>query len=284
MKLNEFYRHYLSKLRLIYVENEAANITKMVFESLANISRADVIRNPEMEIESGTFSSLNQALDQLLNHQPIQYVLGEAWFYHLNFKVSDAVLIPRPETEELVELVIQHINSSHQKTVVDIGTGSGCIPISIKKNIPELSITAVDVSKAALNIATSNANFHQTIIEFKQVDFLNELEREKLGMFDVIISNPPYIPNVEIQSMDKHVTEYEPHLALFVPDNNPLIFYKAILRFAKNHLSEKGNIFLETHENFANDVCALFKDAGFDAKVKNDLFEKPRMVLINHFH
>jgi release factor glutamine methyltransferase len=284
MKLNEFYRDFLLQLRLIYVENEAANITKMVFESLANISRADVLMNPEMEIEQDTFLSLNQALDQLLNHQPIQYVLGEAWFYHLNFKVSDAVLIPRPETEELVELVIQHIKSTHKKTVVDIGTGSGCIPISIKKYIPEISITAVDVSEAALALATTNAIVHQTIIEFKQVDFLNEVEREKLGMFDIIISNPPYIPNVEIQSMDKHVTEYEPHLALFIPDEDPLIFYKAILIFAKNHLNEKGNIFLETHENFADDVCSLFKDAGYEATVKNDLFEKPRMVLINRFH
>jgi release factor glutamine methyltransferase len=284
MKLNEFYRHFLLQLRLIYVENEASNITKMIFESLANISRSDVLRNPEMEIESNTFSSLNQALDQLLNHQPIQYVLGEAWFYHLKFKVSEAVLIPRPETEELVELVIQHLKSSHQKTVVDIGTGSGCIPISIKKNIPELSITAVEVSKAAIDLASTNANLHQVNIDFKQVNFLNEVEREKLGMFDVIISNPPYIPNEEIQSMDKHVTEYEPHLALFVPDENPLIFYNAILSFAKNHLNEKGKIFLETHENFAEEVYALFKDAGYEAKVKNDLFEKPRMVLINRFH
>jgi len=284
MKLNEFYRYYLTNLGLIYVENEASNITKMVFESLANISRADVLRNPEMEIESNTFSSLNQALDKLLNHQPIQYVLGEAWFYHLNFKVSDAVLIPRPETEELVDLVIQHIKASHQKAVLDIGTGSGCIPISIKKNIPEISITSVDVSKEALNIATKNANFHQAIIEFKQVDFLNELEREKLGMFDIIISNPPYIPNVEKNTMDKHVADFEPAIALFVPNNDPLIFYKAILSFAKNHLNEKGNVFLETHENFAVEVCALFKDAGFDAKVKNDLFEKQRMVLINRFH
>jgi len=284
MKLNEFYRHFLLQLRLIYVENEASNITKMIFESLANISRSDVLRNPEMGIESDTFSSLNQALDQLLNHQPIQYVLGEAWFYHLKFKVSEAVLIPRPETEELVELVIQHLKSSHQKTVLDIGTGSGCIPISIKKNIPELSITAVEVSKAAIDLASTNANLHQVNIDFKQVNFLNEVEREKLGMFDIIISNPPYIPNVEIQLMDKHVTEYEPHLALFVPDEDPLIFYKAILSFAKNHLNEKGKIFLETHENFAGEVCALFKDEGFEAKIKNDLFEKPRMVLINRFH
>jgi release factor glutamine methyltransferase len=284
MKLNEFYRDFLLQLRLIYVENEAANITKMVFESLANISRADVLMNPEMEIEQDTFLSLNQALDQLLNHQPIQYVLGEAWFYHLNFKVSDAVLIPRPETEELVDITIQHLKKTNQKTVLDIGTGSGCIPISIKKYIPEISITAVDVSEVALALATTNAIVHQTIIEFKQVDFLNEVEREKLGMFDIIISNPPYIPNVEIQSMDKHVTEYEPHLALFIPDEDPLIFYKAILIFAKNHLNEKGNIFLETHENFADDVCSLFKDAGYEAIVKNDLFEKPRMVLINRFH
>ena len=284
MKLNEFYRHYLTKLGLIYVENEASNITKMVFESLASISRADVLRNPEMEIESGIFSSLNQALHQLLNHQPIQYVLGEAWFYHLKFKVSEAVLIPRPETEELVEITIQHLKQTNQKKVLDIGTGSGCIPISIKKNLPEIKISSVDLSTKAIEIASENADNHQTKIDFKALDFLDETNWVNLDVFDVIISNPPYIPNVEIQSMDKHVTEYEPHMALFVPDEDPLIFYKAILRFAQNHLDKNGNIFLETHENFAHEVCALFKDAEFEATVKNDLFEKPRMVLINRFH
>ena len=284
MKLNEYYRQYLSKLGLIYVENEASNITKMVFESLANISRADVIRNPEMEIESEIFSSLNQALDQLLNHQPIQYVLGEAWFYHLKFKVSEAVLIPRPETEELVEIAIQHLKKTYQKKALDIGTGSGCIPISIKKNVPEINITSVDLSAKAIDIASENANNHQTKIDFKALDFLDENNWGNLDVYDVIISNPPYIPKLEIQSMDKHVTEFEPHLALFVPDEDPLLFYKAILRFAQNHLDKNGNIFLETHENFADDVCALFKEAGYEAKVKNDLFEKPRMVLINRFH
>ncbi len=284
MKLNEFYRHYLSKLKLIYVENEASNITKMVFESLANISRADVLRNPEMEIEANTFSSLNQALNQLLNHQPIQYVLGEAWFYHLKFKVSDAVLIPRPETEELVEIAIQHLKQKNQKKLLDIGTGSGCIPISLKKNIPEINITSVDLSTKAIEIASENADNHQIKIYFKVLDFLDENSWQNLDAYDVIISNPPYIPNVEIQSMDKHVTEFEPHLALFVPDEDPLIFYKAILRFAKNHLNKNGNIFLETHENFADEVCSLFKDAGYEATVKNDLFDKPRMVLINRFH
>lgn len=284
MKLNEFYRHYLTKLGLIYVENEASNITKMVFESLANISRADVLRNPEMEIESNTFSSLNHALDKLLNHQPIQYVLGEAWFYHLKFKVSDAVLIPRPETEELVEIAIQHLKQTNQKKVLDIGTGSGCIPISIKKNVPEINITSVDLSTNAIAIASENANNHQTKIDFKALDFLDENNWVNLDVFDVIISNPPYIPNVEIKSMDKHVTAFEPHLALFVPDEDPLIFYKAILKFAQNHLDKNGNIFLETHENFADKVCALFKDAGYAATVKNDMFEKSRMVLINRFH
>ncbi len=284
MKLNEFYRHYLSKLGQIYVENEASNITKMVFESLANISRADVIRNPEMEIESEIFSSLNQALEQLLNHQPIQYVLGEVWFYRLKFKVSEAVLIPRPETEELVEIAIEHLKKTKQKKVLDIGTGSGCIPISIKKNVPEINITSVDLSNKAIEIASENADNLQTKINFKALDFLDENNWKNLDVFDVIISNPPYIPDVEIQSMDKHVTAFEPHLALFVPDEDPLIFYKAILSFAQNHLDKNGNIFLETHENFADDVCALFKDAGYEAKVKNDLFDKPRMVLISRFH
>jgi release factor glutamine methyltransferase len=284
MKLNEFYRHYLSKLGLIYVENEASNITKMVFESLANISRADVLRNSEMDIESDTFSLLNQALEQLLNHQPIQYVLGEAWFYHLKFKVYDAVLIPRPETEELVEIVIQHLKKTNQKKVLDIGTGSGCIPISIKKKLPDINITSVDLSTKAIELASENADTFLTKIDFKVLDFLDDNNWVNLDVFDVIISNPPYIPHVEIKSMDKHVTAFEPHLALFVPDEEPLIFYKAILRFAQNHLDKNGNIFLETHENFADDVCSLFMSAGFEAVVKNDMFEKPRMVLINRFH
>ncbi len=284
MKLNEFYRHYLTKLGLIYVENEASNITKMVFESLANISRADVLRNPGMEIESDTLSSLNEALDKLLNHQPIQYVLGEAWFYHLKFKVSDAVLIPRPETEELVEITINHIKKTNQRKVLDIGTGSGCIPISLKKNVPEINITSIDLCTNAISIASENANNHQTKIDFKALDFLDENNWVNFDLFDAIISNPPYIPNVEIQSMDKHVTAFEPHLALFVPDEDPLIFYKAILKFAQNHLDKNGNIFLETHENFADKVCSLFKDAGYEGTVKNDMFEKPRMVLINRFH
>ena len=282
MILTELYRDFMQQLKAVYSTHEAANITSMCFEKVAGITKSDVIKNPESILSDQQLQRLQTCLAELLKHKPIQYVLGEAWFYHLKFKVDENVLIPRPETEELVNEVIEFINQSKVKNIIDIGTGSGCIPISIKNKIQEAMVTAIDISKNAIQIATENALHHQTKIEFIKTDFLDTNNWNNFEKFDVIISNPPYIPLIEKETMDKTVTSYEPHLALFVPNDSPLLFYEAIANFSKTHLSENGKIFMEVHENYANEVAAIFRQQGFFSTIKKDIFGKERMVTAIH--
>lgn len=279
MTLNELYRLYLHDLKDIYPENEAADITKLVFESVAGISRADVIRNPEKLLNEPLRSTLKKHLADLKTHQPVQYVIGEAWFYQMKYKVNPAVLIPRPETEELVTGVIEVLKDNPNAAVLDIGTGSGCIPIALKKNMPGAAITAIDVSKEALEVAKENAAIHHTPILLKQLDFLDEQAWNELGSYDIIVSNPPYIPLGEKALLDKNVTAFEPHTALFVPDNTPLIFYEKIAAFGKSHLKENGQVMMETHEDFAMQVLQLFSASGYDAAIIKDMSGKERMVV-----
>ncbi len=279
MTLNELYRLYLHDLKDIYPENEAADITKLVFESVAGISRADVIRNPEKLLNEPLTSTLKKHLADLKTHQPVQYVIGEAWFYQMKFKVNPAVLIPRPETEELVTGVIEVLKDNPNAAVLDIGTGSGCIPIALKKNMPGAAITAIDVSKEALEVAKENAASHHTAILLKQLDFLDEQAWNELGSYDIIVSNPPYIPLGEKALLDTNVTAFEPHTALFVPDNTPLIFYEKIAAFGKSHLKENGQVMMETHEDFAMQVLQLFSASGYDAAIIKDMSGKERMVV-----
>ena len=201
----------------------------------------------------------------------------------MKFKVDESVLIPRPETEELVNEVFDFIKYNSSKKIIDIGTGSGCIPITIKKEFPENIITAVDVDEKAIAIATQNATTHQTEINFVQMNFLDKNNWNVFEKFDIVISNPPYIPIAEKELMDKNVISYEPHLALFVPDEQPLVFYKAIALFSKMHLAENGKIFMEVHENLAKEVSDLFSQHQFQTEIKKDIFEKERMVMATHY-
>ena len=283
MTTNELYRLYLKELKQIYSESEASNITRLIFESFGNISRADIIKTPETLISQALELQLNESLQSLLQHKPVQYIIGEAWFYQLKFKVTNAVLIPRPETEELVDEVINFLKQSPNKKVLDIGTGSGCIPIAIKKNMPFANVTSIDISENAIAIAKENKERNNVEINFIQMDFLNDKEWNKLELYDVVVSNPPYIPELEKATIENNVKMYEPHNALFVPDMKPLIFYEAILNFCKIHLTETGKIFMETHENYANEVCQLFLNNGFVAEIKKDLNDKQRMVMATHY-
>ena len=283
MTTNELYRLYLKELKQIYSESEASNITRLIFESFGNISRADIIKTPETLIPQALELQLNESLQSLLQHKPVQYIIGEAWFYQLKFKVTNAVLIPRPETEELVDEVINFLKQSPNKKVLDIGTGSGCIPIAIKKNMPVANVTSIDISENAIAVAKENAERNDVEINFIQMDFLNDKEWNKLELYDVVVSNPPYIPELEKASIENNVKMYEPHNALFVPDMEPLIFYEAILNFCKIQLAETGKIFMETHENYANEVCQLFLNNGFSAEIKKDLNDKQRMVMATHY-
>lgn len=281
MTIKEQYRFFLQQLQTICNLNEATVMTDWVFESLAGIERFDVIKNPDLPLSATQEEALNNALSALLQHKPLQYVLGEAWFYNMKLKVNEHVLIPRPETEELVQLVLTHVTTNQiaAPTILDIGTGSGCIAIAIKKNTPVAIVTAIDVSGDALLVAKENAINQDTTMLFFQTDFLNEAQWTALPTFDIIISNPPYIPINEKEKLDINVTAFEPHQALFVPDNAPLLFYEKIAVFGKTHLNPAGKIFMEIHEDYAKETADLFSPFYSKVAIKKDIFGKERMVV-----
>jgi release factor glutamine methyltransferase len=278
MTLKEIQQKYFETLSKIYPKGEVNAITNIVLEEIVGIKRNETIANMDKEIENDKIQFLNNALERLIIHEPVQYVVGCTWFYNLKFKVNNAVLIPRPETEELVFEAIQFLKKNNGKKVLDIGTGSGCIATSIKKNISNAEVSAVDVSEEALKIAKENTVANNCDIVFYCIDFLDENNYEKLEQYDLIISNPPYIPNTEI--LDENVTNFEPHLALFVPENDVLIFYKKILLFAETHLANNGKIMLEVHENLAKECAALFTAKKYEVAIKLDMQGKERMLII----
>ncbi len=223
----------------------------------------------------------NAALMRLLAKEPLQYITKRADFYGLKFEVNNQVLIPRPETEELVAWVLEENNRKQSKKVLDIGTGSGCIPLSLQYNRPNWEITAIDISEKALDIAQNNANslaLQQTI--FKKIDILTPSSWADLGEYDLVISNPPYIAASELTIMDENVTNFEPHIALFVPDNDVLLFYRTIAAFCALHLVENGALYVEIHENLGEQTVNLFHESGiFDEIIlQKDMSGRDRMI------
>ncbi len=277
--INNFYKNFQQQLLHIYSVNEAAVITDWVFEKLASVKRSDILLTPNQQLNNTAIEQLENCLQQLLLHKPVQYVLGEAWFYKMKLKVDEQVLIPRPETEELVQWIIETSASTKIDSLLDIGTGSGCIAIALQKNLPHANITAIDVSETALAIAKENAVSQNVNINFMQIDFLDETLWGRLPAFDIITSNPPYIPLKEKNRLDKNVSSWEPHSALFVPDDSPLLFYKKIASFGLTHLKSGGKIFAEIHENHAAQTAALFSKNYSAVKIKKDISGKERMLI-----
>ncbi len=281
MMIKDLYRNFLVQLQKIYSLSEATAITEWVFEKMASLKRSDILKNPEKIITPVADKLIQETLQELLSNKPVQYVLGEAWFYRMKFKVNKHVLIPRPETEELVEQLITDRKSKlTDPAILDIGTGSGCIPIAIKKNLPASKLTAVDISTGALVLAKENAVLHNAAVNFILLDFLDQSNWSSLPFFDIIISNPPYIPILEKEKLAKNVTDFEPHLALFVPNNSPLVFYEKIAAFGRDHLLPNGKIYLETHEDYAKETAALFRGHYQTVMIKKDIYGKERMVII----
>jgi release factor glutamine methyltransferase len=248
---------------------------------VVSLKRADILKTPEKEMTPGAEYLLERSLNELLLHKPVQHVLGEGWFYNMKLKINEHVLIPRPETEELVEqLILDRKSKLTDPAILDIGTGSGCIPIAIKKQLPASIVTSIDISKDALDLAKDNAAMYSTHINFIQLDFLDEKTWGSLSNFDIIISNPPYIPVHEKEKLEKHVRDFEPALALFVPDDSALIFYEKIADFGRNKLLPNGRIYLETHEDLAKQTADLFRKDYQSVNIKKDMYGKERMVLV----
>lgn len=276
MIIKNAFQDLISTLLSHHSEGEANSIARIVFEDAFAVFNF----KKETELTEAQTTHFQEIKMRLAANEPVQYILGEADFYGLKFNVNPSVLIPRPETEELVAWVLESTKENPLlTTVLDIGTGSGCIPITIKKESPRLSVSALDVSKMALETATKNGKKNETEIDFLQVDILDEKNWDVLPTFDIIISNPPYIPLREKALMPQQVLQNEPHLALFTTDEDPLIFYEKIAEFAKLHLTRNGYLFFECNEFNTEEVSSMLKKKEFaSVEIKKDMQGKARMI------
>ncbi len=263
--------YFQKELGVIFGDREALNWAYLSIEHLLGYSRSDCILNANEYVDLDILDKLKDIVIDLKSNKPIQYIIGETNFYGLQFTVNSHVLIPRPETEELVAWALE----SNFNSVLDIGTGSGCIAITLAKN-SNAKIYAVDISKHALFIAKENMIKNKVNINFIHQDIFNNKPMPKV---DLIISNPPYVLNSEKIYMQNNILDFEPHNALFVPDDNPLIFYKKIINIAKESLFSGGKIFFEVNEKFANEITMMLDYSGFvDIKLKKDINDKDRMI------
>ena len=279
MTIREEYNEFVKKLQPIYEEREAQTIADWIFEDLAHIPRLQRATNGGKVLTTSTLLQLNKALDELLTHKPVQYVLGEAWFYKMRLKVNEHVLIPRPETEEIVQWIVadEVATESRSKQILDIGTGSGCISIALKKELPASKIMAIDVSQEALALAHENATQHHVEIDTREINFLESANWNDLPGFDIIVSNPPYIPASDKKLLATNVVDFEPSLALFV-DDDALIFYKSIATFAQTHLNANGKVYVEIHEDYAKAVESVFKKHNFKCEIRKYIYGRDRML------
>jgi len=270
----------------LYENREAATIAGMVMEFITGKSKMDrwLQKNELLSIED--LKRLEKYSKELLTGKPVQYVLGEAWFAGMCLAVNEHTLIPRPETEELVNLCANWAttNKIHHAPlqILEVGTGSGCIAIALLKKLPNAQITAVDISNEAIKVASANAIANNTAITFITLDFLDETTWLGLGSYDIIISNPPYIADNEKESMAVHVLDFEPHTALFVTNNNPLIFYTALANFGKTHLHHGGALFVEINQALGLQTQDIFEQNNYNTLLKKDLFDNDRMIVATH--
>lgn len=268
-----------------YGKDEVSTFFNLLLEHYLGIKRIQLVLNPDYLITKDQGFLFSEALDQLKNNVPIQYIIGETEFYGLPFKVNKNTLIPRPETEELVSLILRDTNlkvGEKSFKILDIGTGTGCIAISLAKFLREARVRALDVSEDALNIAKHNAELNGVEVDFIHDDILNLGHAECVSeshQFDIIVSNPPYVRNLEKVKIQPNVLENEPHLALFVDDKNPLQFYKAICEFARDHLIDDGLLYFEINEYLGREMIQLLESFAFKSiALKKDLFGKDRMI------
>ena len=266
-----------AELAPFYPETEITGFIQLIMNSVLGLSYTQMVMEKDRVLETFESDRIKAIVERLKTHEPIQYILGVAEFFGLELNVQPGVLIPRPETEELVDWICKTKIPKIAK-MLDIGTGSGCIPLALKNELPAAEVMAVDVSENALLIATENAQKHQLEVTFELADILKWHERS-WPPFDVIVSNPPYVMEREKKQMEANVLEYEPGLALFVSDTDPLIFYRTIAQFASKQLNESGYLFFEINENLGDEMVELVKQLGFKSiELRRDLNGKNRML------
>lgn len=277
MKLKEYRNYFIEKLTPLYDSMEAESFFTITLEELKGWKRVDLALHPDAVLSSDEIAKWNGILALLEEQKPIQYIFGKAHFYGLEFEVNENTLIPRPETEELVEWIISENEHKGKTAILDIGTGSGCIAISLAKNLPDASVSAIDVSEQALVVAKRNANRNETNVSFI---IQNILAAETLPQtFDIIVSNPPYVRNLEKVEIKENVLQYEPHLALFVEDNDALLFYRKIALLAKGNLTPNGKLYFEINQYLGIEMIEMLENFGFrDIVLKKDIYGNDRMI------
>lgn len=276
MTLEQFKKELTNKLHQLYPLTEINSFFNLLLEDLFQCTKIDYILNPSQEINNYTNADLQNIISQLSQSVPIQYIIGFTEFMGLELNVNPNVLIPRPETELLINWIIDDYQNL-SPTIIDIGTGSGCIPISLYKNIPNAQINSVDVSEAAIATAKKNADKNLANINFIHQNILQT--NSFTNNYDVIVSNPPYVRELEKKEILPNVLNHEPHLALFVSDNDPLIFYRKIGELAKKHLTTNGALYFEINQYLGKETVMLLQQIGFSNVIlKNDQFNNPRMI------
>ena len=267
-----------NELHTLYDERESAAIAHEVLEYITGLDKTQRLIQKEETLTAAQQGQFDGIKKELLAGRPLQYITHTAWFMGRPFKVNEHVLIPRPETEELVQWVVDD-NKNHAPEILDIGTGSGCIPISLKLAISAASVTTCDISKGALETAKENAAALGAGVHFSELNFLDVATHSTLGNYDIIVSNPPYIPASKKETMHINVVNYEPAIALFVPDDNALIFYRAIALFGKDHLNQDGAIYCETEADLAQECQQIFEATGYaEVTVRKDMHGNWRML------
>jgi len=277
MILKSLKAHFSNTLLGYYPDTEIQSFFNLLSEQILNMKRVDISQNLYAVVSGKKYDKFQNALEGLKKYEPIQYILGDTEFYGLVFKVTPSVLIPRPETEELVAWIIKECKEKQNFNILDIGTGSGCIAISLAKSLPKAKVFALDVSEEALKVAKQNATINDIDVEFIEADILDwdfgDLQ------FDVIVSNPPYIRELEREAMSANVVDHEPHLALFVEDDDALLFYKTITEVSNKILKSEGQLYFEVNENLGEDTKQLLLDSSYNSiELRKDVFDKNRML------
>lgn len=277
MKLKDYREQFVQALTPLYDVMEAESFFAIALLEIKGWKRIDMAMHPDAVINNEEEGRWNAVLSELMLQRPIQYIFGKAHFYGLEFTVNENTLIPRPETEELVDWIITENRSGQKINIIDIGTGSGCIAISLAKNLSEAVVTAIDVSEEALLVAKQNAQTNGVTVDFMKADILSVKSLPK--KYDIIVSNPPYVRNLEKQEIKDNVLKYEPHLALFVEDNDAILFYRKIALLGQGALNEGGRLFFEINQYLGEETVAMLENYGYkNIELRKDLFGNDRMI------